>query len=175
VNNRCDIKSIHDFLNELWDLAWNLLTEFDNRGLRVSDIRTSFNNHILIEGKFEKQRYPLPCIFLRDGGEILVQLDKICVTIAIYTETVTAEFLRDLIRDLGNYIEIFGGRNFLKTFYHYDEALDVNEVFSKLMKSDETEVQISISVPHDEWIHIVDLYIKFLKMLKKHKVKRVQI
>mgnify|MGYP000459834058 CR=1 FL=1 len=174
MNEKVDIKTIHKFLNRIWDIAQKLLSLLKNNGIEVSNIHTSFNNYILIDQEYEKQKYPLPCIFLRRGGEILIQLDGIYVTVAVYKSSINIEFLNDLIKEIDVHMEIFGGRHFLKTFYDdRRKAETVDRILHAIEASDEAVIQVSISVPMDSWRDIVGSYIKLEKILQQHQVNRV--
>ena len=106
-------KEVHESLNYLWEAAAELREVF-SREFQTSQLMPALNSYILIGSKWCKQKYPIPA-FKFSIGEVSVNLESASAVISVYSSTINEKFLAAVTKHTS--IEIYGGKNFLHTFY----------------------------------------------------------
>jgi len=167
------IEFVHMFLNKLWMVAFEINKMFVEKGFEVSKVGVSFGNYINIGDKFVVQKYPLPFFVVEGICEILIQIDKIYLTIPLYTETITKELIGDIVNMCPNDAEIYGGETFLETYYPIKNAT-INGIYEKIKNSGEKTIQISIRIDHEKYNDTVNKYIAIKQIIEKHGAKTVK-
>lgn len=166
-------KFLHNSIDKIWRLSKEIRKLFIEANIDVSEISMSFNNYIKISDEYVHQHYPLPFFVVDSKCELLLQIDYIVLTTAIYKRTITSKLLSDLVRRFNAKVEIYGGTNFLKTFYPSDTGLAVDKIFGEIMDSDEETIQISIIIPFKDYLSSVRIYKDLINIIMRNRAEIV--
>ncbi len=163
-------KEIHESLNHLWEMALELREVF-NQEYQVSKLTPAFNNYILVNGKWLEQKYPIPS-FRFSIGEVSVNLEFISAVIGIYSNTLNEKFLETIVKYAD--IEVYGGRNFLHTFYESSMKIDPKDLLRNIRESGEEVIQLEIKTKHTRYFKLLKEVKHLDTLIRKHKIKVVQ-
>lgn len=163
------LEEVHNALNFIWDTA-HKLRELLSMEFRVSDVKPALNNYIRLGGRWEKQLYPIPVI-RTDFGEVGVNLDGVYAVVGVLVDSINEEFLAELMSGLR--VEIYGGTDFLRTFYAPDMKISTRELFEEILRSKEKVVQIEARRELAEAFNLVGDLKKLREIITRKEVRFV--
>jgi len=163
-------REIHESLNYLWKIAAELREAF-SREYRTSEITPAFNSYILLNGKWSKRKYPLPS-FRFSIGEVSVNLGFVSAVIGVYSRSLNEEFLEAIIEYTD--IEIYGGRNFLHTFYEGSMKVSPKDLLRDILKSGEETVQLEVKIDHAQRFRLLKEVKNLHELMYRNGIKAVQ-
>jgi len=161
---------IHAYMNDLWGLAESLHRIVEGSGFDVSDIFCSHGNYVRLRGRFVAQKYPLPCFYVKDLCEVLVQIDAVYITTAFSVDSIKKDFIGEVIDHFKHSVEIFGGENFLHTFYPREHTTDIDRIYSDIIDSGEESIQISVKMQHHEFRNVPSVLRAIEFLMRKHNI-----
>jgi hypothetical protein len=162
---------IHESLNLMWSIARELADKF----LEVYDkvqFSTANGNYIKIGGKWHLQRYPIPIIKI-PIGEVGINLNRVSFVTCIYSKSLTEDFFSELMRLKGLNFEIYGGKDFFKTFYTSGIKQSPSTILENIMKSSEKVVQIEVKRSIDDAYRIIEDINEISKLIKQFRLQYI--
>jgi len=159
---------VHNRMNSIWNMGKKVRELLVEHGYNVSAVSYSHNNYVSIKNTYYRQEYPLPCLTITNLCEIIIQLDCIYATFAVRRDSIDKNFLKSMINTFGLDLEIFGGEDYLHTFYPKDELTSIDDVFMDIIRSGEKIIQLSIKIKFENYHHIIDVLEKITTIIGKY-------
>lgn len=135
------------YLHEKMEFAWKSMKLLkDSLKFKTTDLKCSFGNYVRIDGKWNKQNYPVPTFFIESIGEAGYDYDKFYLVIAVQKSSVSKVFIQNLLKTRYT-ISIYGDKDFLKQLY---TTQDPEEVFETVKGHNEEIIQIEFDLSEDD-------------------------
>jgi len=144
---------IHQALNFIWSIAYKI-QEKVSKEFKSSKVEFGSSSYINVEGKWDKQLYPLPVI-RTELGEIGVNLDGVYGVIGVLFESISEEFLSKVLES-GLNVEIYGGMDFTRTFCDRNAKISVKELIEEIRRHGEEIVQVEVKRDLSEGFKILE-------------------
>lgn len=161
---------IHRALNMIWSTAYKI-HEKVSKEFKSSKVEFAKSSYIEVEGKWDKQLYPIPVI-RTEAGEIGVNLDGVHGVIRVISKSIREEFLSEILES-GLNVEIYGGKDFTRTYYAEHTRISVKELFGEIRKGGEELVQVEVRRDLPEGSKIIEDLRKLREVMIKNDVKYV--
>ncbi len=161
---------IHRALNLIYSTAFKLQERISKK-IRASEVEFAKDNYINLEGTFEKQLYPIPVI-KTEVGEVGVNLDGVYGVVGVLTKSLSEEFLSRVLEASFN-VEIYGGKDFTKTYYAEGMQISARELLEEIRRSEEDVVQVEIKRNLEEGFRVIEDLVKLKEIMIKSKVKYI--
>lgn len=161
---------IHQALNLIWLTAYKL-HENVSKEFRSSKVEFSKDSYINVGGVWSRQFYPLPVI-RTEVGEIGVNLDGVYGVIGILSESISEEFLSEVLES-GLNVKIYGGEDFTRTYYTGEIRISVKGLLEKIKKSREEVLQIEVRRDISEGSKIVEDLRKLREVMIRNRIKYI--
>jgi len=161
---------IHQALNLIWSTAYKIHEKVSKK-FKSSKVEFAKSSYIEVEGKWDKQLYPIPVI-RTEAGEIGVNLDGVYGVIGVISESISEEFLSEILES-GLKVEIYGGKDFTKTYYAGDTRISVKELLEEIKKGGEEVVQVEVRRGLSECFKIVEDLRKLREVMIRRGVKYI--
>jgi len=148
-------KSIHKLLNRMWYTVVYTRKQLLKTNYKVGKMECAKSGYTLIGEKWRRMWYPYPA-FRWEYGEIGCTLDGLFVTFYLEGKTINEKFIDVLIKNFGEQVVIYGGKEFLTDFWNPKRGITpkAREILSNIEKSKEKIVQMDLTF--EPWDDIVD-------------------
>lgn len=162
-------EKIHDLLNHLWQTIERIAIRLEDK-IPDIDLDNSHGNFIELADGWVESYYANPSISF-PYGEIGYSLDGLFCVFSI-NSTKVAEKLIVKISELFQENEsitcqIYGGDDCFTTFYHSEEASDLDELLKSIKKSKENVLQLEINVAAFSEEKIMESFLESIVVLYK--------
>lgn len=174
----CDV----DFLVEYWpkiheslNLIWNIACELADKLLEIYgkvQFSTASGNYIKIGDEWHLQKYPIPIIKI-PIGEVGVNLNGVSFVTCIYSKSLTEDFLSELMRLEELNFEIYGGKDFFKTFHRSGVKQSPSTILRNIMESSEKVVQMEVKRRINDAYKIVSDINEVYRLMKQFKLQYI--
>lgn len=145
------LKEVHELLNKIWGDIFELRDELKEelREFTVEEVSEVFNAYLYIDGKWEEMKYPHPAFAVKPGGEVGATPQGFYFVFAFPKEELSKEFIEEVIRAFEK-LFIYGAENFLEDFYNFENPISGDEVWERIVNSDEEMINFEVDLGFDK-------------------------